>query len=191
MTPAFTSSSLKAVICSSSSWLGISPASLRSFALIITMTRIAGSSLWSGSCSYLCVERASHGSTRPGWSLGFAPPEPAERVRQDGAAVVRVVAAVSDDETEVVPTLREGRSYSQVGAEPVVLGSSPVEIASRCLEEYPQRFLRRLLDQLGVTVAAPKLGEAPEEAQDAPEPIRPRPGGREGAASAATPAADR
>ncbi len=109
-------------------------------------------------------------------SLGFASPEPAERVWQDHAAVVRVVAAVSENETEVVPTFRESGGYSQVGAEPVELGSIPVEIASRRLEEHAQRFLRRVVDQLGVAVAAPNLGEAPEEAQDSPEPIRPRPG---------------
>src|SRR5438105_2915348 len=123
-------------------------------------------------------------------SLGFASPEPAERIRQDRAAVVRVVAAVSENETEVVPTFREGGSYSQVGAEPVALGSIPVEIASRRLQKYPQRFLRRVVDQLGVAVAAPDLGEAPEEAQDSPEPIRPRPRHGECAAPAATPAAD-
>src|SRR5438105_6089963 len=118
-------------------------------------------------------------------SLGFASPEPAERIRQDRAAVVRVVAAVSENETEVVPTFREGGSYSQVGAEPVALGSIPVEIASRRLEEYPQRFLRRVVDQLGIAVAAPDLGEAPEEAQDSPEPIGPRPSDGECAAPAA------
>ena len=100
------------------------------------------------------------------------------------------MAAVSENETEVVPTFREGGSYSQVGAEPVELGSIPVEIASRRLEEHPQRFLRRVVDQLGVAVAAPDLGEAPEEAQDSPEPIRPRPGDGECAAPAATPATD-
>jgi hypothetical protein len=49
--------------------------------------------------------------------------------------VVRVVAAVSENETKVVPTFREDGSYSQVGAEPVELGSIPVEIASRGLEK--------------------------------------------------------
>jgi hypothetical protein len=42
----------------------------------------------------------------------------------------------------------------------------------------------------GVTVATLKLGEAPEEAQNSPEPSRPHPSDGEGAASAATPAAD-
>ena len=104
--------------------------------------------------------------------------------------MIRIVAAVSENETEVVPALREGGSYSQVGAEPVELGGIPVEVASRCLEEYPQRFLRRFVDQLRVRVAAPELGEAAKEAQDSPKPIRPRPGDGEGAAPAATPTTD-
>jgi hypothetical protein len=52
-------------------------------------------------------------------------PEPAECIWQDRAAVVRVVAAVSENETEVVPAFGEGGSYAQVGAEPVQLGSIP------------------------------------------------------------------
>jgi hypothetical protein len=100
--------------------------------------------------------------------------------------VVRVVAAVSEDETEVVPAFRKGGSYAQVGAEPVELRGIPVEIASRCLEEDPQRFLRRVLDQVRVAVAASELREAAEETEDSPEPIGPRPGDGEGAASAAT-----
>ena len=123
-------------------------------------------------------------------SLGFASPEPAECIWQDRAAVVRVVAAVSENQTEVVPTFREGRSYAQVGAEPVEVGGIPVEIARRCLEEDPQGFLRQFMDELGVAVAACDLGEASEEAQDSPKPIGPHPSDGECAAPAATPAAD-
>src|SRR5205823_896407 len=79
---------------------------------------------------------------------------------------------------------------SQVGAEPVALGSIPVEIARRRLKEHPQRFPRHVADQLGVAVAAPDLGEAPEGAQDSPESLRPRPSNGERAAPPATPAAD-
>jgi hypothetical protein len=85
------------------------------------------------------------------------------------------VAAVSENETEVVSAFREGGGNVKVGAEPVELGGIPVEIPSRCLEKYPQRFLRRVLDQLGVAVAASELGGAAEEAEDSPEPIMPRP----------------
>ena len=110
--------------------------------------------------------------------------------RARSAAVVRVVAPVPENETEVVPTFREGGCYSQVGAEPVELGSVPVEIASRAVEEYPQRLVRCVLDQLGVPVAALQLGEAPEEAEDSSESIGPRPSNGKGAAPAATPAVD-
>src|SRR5437870_312244 len=101
----------------------------------------------------------AHGRVSVVKSVGGACPYPAECIWQDRAAVVRVVAAVSENETDVVPTFREGGGYSQVGAEPVALGGIPVEIAGRRLEEYPQRFLRRVADQLGVAVAAPDLGE--------------------------------
>ena len=42
----------------------------------------------------------------------IALPEPAECIWQDRAAVVGVVAAVSENETEVVPAFRERGSYS-------------------------------------------------------------------------------
>src|SRR5947209_16586364 len=55
-------------------------------------------------------------------------PQPTERVRQDRAGVVRVVAAVSEHEAEVVPTLSERGSDAQVRAEPVELCCIPVEV---------------------------------------------------------------
>ena len=45
-------------------------------------------------------------------SLGFVSPEPTECIGQDRAAMVRVVAAVSENETKIVPTFCECGSYS-------------------------------------------------------------------------------
>src|SRR6185437_3269428 len=56
-TPAFTSSSLYLPIAASSSWLGITPASLSALALTITMNRIAGISIRVRGSALLPVRR--------------------------------------------------------------------------------------------------------------------------------------
>ena len=68
--------------------------------------------------------------------------------------MVPVVAPVSDDKAQVVAAFGERGSDAQVLAEPVVSGCVPVEIPRNGVEEDAQRLLRRLLNQVGVPIAA-------------------------------------
>jgi hypothetical protein len=99
-------------------------------------------------------------------------------IGQDRSAVVsgsRAVVSVSENEPDVVPTLRKCGGYAQVGAVPVEHRLVEVQVVGRCLEEDPQRLPRRLRNQVQIRVAALHLDEAAVEARHSAEPICPQP----------------
>ena len=92
------------------------------------------------------------GSSRgPAWrsSLGTGPPQPAQSVGQEDATVVGAVAAIAEDQAEIVAGFREGGCNAQVVGEPVPLGFVPVQVAVACLHEDAQRLAGDAGDQVG------------------------------------------
>ncbi len=118
------------------------------------------------------------------------PPEPAERVRQDGAAVAVAVEAVAVDELVIVVGELEGLGHLLVGQRPVAV--IVVQVVAAVLEEGADRLLRRLADQGLVVVAALAPGRAAGDVREAADPrehlaelVRPLPGDGPGADPAA------
>ena len=122
-------------------------------------------------------------------------PEPAERVGQDGAAVLVAVEALAEDEFVVVPGERERLGHLLVGQGPVAV--VVVEVVGAVLEEDADRLLGGLADQ-GLVVVAPfapglaagDVGEAADPREDLAELVRPLPGDGPGADAAAADAGD-
>src|SRR3954470_9981559 len=91
-------------------------------------------------------------------------PEPAERVGQDRAAVLAVVAPVAGDELVVVLGKLQRRRHLLVGEEPVA--ERIVQIVRPVLQKYSDRLGRlSLADQRRVVMAAADVGEAADVAE--------------------------
>src|SRR5207302_10312720 len=114
--------------------------------------------------------------------LGVARPQPAKRVRQDGAAVQAVVAAVAPGHLVVVALEFQGSCHLLVGEPPVA--ERIVQVAAAVLQEDADWFFGRLADDAGIAIAAADIGVAADVAQDLAEQVGPLPGDGEGADAA-------
>src|SRR5262249_1555420 len=115
-------------------------------------------------------------------------PQPAQRLRQDGAAVLAVVAAVAHHELVVVLHELQRRGHLLVRQRPVAV--QVVEVVLAVLEEDADRLLLRLADHPRIDVAAADVRETADVAEDLAELVRPLPGRREGADAARTGSSD-
>src|SRR5207249_789497 len=80
----------------------------------------------------------------PLWS-SIGPPEPAERIGQDSAAMSVAVKAVAEDEVAVVSLIAQRRRHAQIGERPVAM--LVVQVVLAVLQEDADRLVRRLADE--------------------------------------------
>src|ERR1051325_3552439 len=129
--------------------------------------------------------RHIHGATRrsrPTLSLRLPiPPQPSERVWQDGAALGAAVETVAEDELVVVAGEREGFGERLVRERPVAV--VVVQVVGAVLEEHANIALRRLADHGLVVMTAllevatiGDVREAADPAQHFVKLVRPLPG---------------
>src|SRR5262245_36404905 len=127
-------------------------------------------------------------------SSGFRviPPEPAEDLRQDGAAVVVRMSALAEDILQVVTLLLQSRDHGLVLEEPVAGGVAGVAVVlAAVLNEDADRLAVGLADQLRVDVPPADVGEAADQADHLAELVGALPGHGEGADRPAAGPADR
>src|SRR5438067_13903612 len=84
-------------------------------------------------------------------------PQPAQRFRQDGPAVLAVVPAIAHDEAVLVALVAQRRLHLEVAQRPGAM--FVVQVVLAVLEEDADRLLLRLADDPRVGVAAADVGE--------------------------------
>src|SRR6476620_10513866 len=124
------------------------------------------------------------------------PPQPAQRVRQDRAAVTIAVEALPDLEAVVVPRKRQRFREGLVGERPVAV--RVVQIVRAILQEHADRLARGLAYERLVVVSAFPYGLSARDVREASAPrehlaelVRPFPRDGERADAAAAGARDR
>src|SRR5437899_153746 len=90
-------------------------------------------------------------------------PQPAERIGEDRAAVLVVVAARASDELDVVLREPQRGVHLLVGQPPVPV--LVVQVLLSVLQKHAQRLPRRLPDERRIDVAAPDVREAADVAE--------------------------
>src|SRR5262245_1418714 len=103
----------------------------------------------------------------------FLLPQPGERLRQDGAAVLAAVALLTHDEPVLVALVLQRRLHLEVGQRPAAV--LVVEVALAGLEEGADRLPGGLADLARVDVAAADVREAADVAEHLAEQVRPLP----------------
>src|SRR5207253_3206677 len=140
----------------------------------------------------LVLFRVAHGSRSAVWPEQFNAligPEPAERIRQDGAAVLAVMAAVAVDKLVIIVSELECRGHLLIGEWPAPV--RVVQIARAILQEDADRLAWRFAYLPGIDVAAPDIGEAAHVTQHFAEEVWPLPRHGKGADAAGALAANR
>src|SRR5262249_33462248 len=124
------------------------------------------------------------------WLSLFSAPEPAQRIGQDRAAMLAVMAAVAVLKFVIVLGKLQSERHLLIGEWPVAV--LVIQIGGAGLEEEPDRLwaLLGFAHKCRIDIAAADIGEAADMAQHLAEQVGPLPSDRESADAAGADAAD-